>query len=155
MKRIVVGVDASPPSVEALRRAADETRWRDDGKLEVVYVFAPPEPTAAFPVVPDRGADTIDLEAERSKAEERLGEWLKEVDVDLADIDVEWAVLADRKPSRALVERSDGAELVVVGSRGRGGFAGLRLGSVSEQVTRHAHCPVLVVRSRSMEATGS
>jgi nucleotide-binding universal stress UspA family protein len=54
--------------------------------------------------------------------------------------------VVDRRPSRAIVERSRHADLVVVGSRGRGGFAGLKLGSVSEQVTRHAKAPVLVIR---------
>ena len=150
MKRIVVGVDASPPSVEALRRAVEEAQARD-GTLEVVYVFTPPDPITAWPVPPDMGEDEVDVEAERQKAEERLGQWLEGIDVDLSGVEVEWTVIADRRPSRALVERSADADLMVVGSRGRGGFAGLRLGSVSEQVTRHAHCPVLVVRSKTKE----
>lgn len=148
MTRIVVGVDASGGSVEALRRAAEEARWRD-ATLEVVHVFDPPAPVAAFPVPVDRGTDKVDVERARAKANDQLGRWLQDTDVDLDDLKVEWAVVADRHPAHALVERSDGAELMVVGSRGRGGFSGLRLGSVSEQVTRHAHCPVLVVRKHT------
>lgn len=146
MARIVVGVDTSPASIEALQRAADEARWRD-ATLEVVYVFPPPEPWAAFPVPVERGEDQADIEGEREKAREELRKWLDGVDVDTSDLDVEWTVAADKRPSHALVERSKGADLMVVGSRGRGGFAGLRLGSVSEQVSRHAECPVLIVRT--------
>ena len=147
MARILVGVDASPASVEALRRAAEEARWRD-ATLEVVYVFPPPEPWAAFPVPVERGDDQADVEGERDKAREQLRKWLDETGVDTSDLTVEWTVEADKRPSRVLVERSKGADLLVVGSRGRGGFAGLRLGSVSEQVTRHAESPVLVVRTQ-------
>ena len=146
-QRIVVGVDASSHSVEALRRAVDEARWRG-GALHVVHAFAPPEPVAAWPVMPEHGTDTVDVEGEREKANERLGKWLEELDIDLAGVDVEWSVVADKKPSRALVDASADADLIVVGSRGRGGFAGLRLGSTSEQVTRHAQCPVLVIREK-------
>lgn len=145
MGRIVVGVDASDASVEALRRAAEEARWRD-ATVEVVYAFTPPQAWAAFPVPVERGEEA-DVDAEQRKAEEQLREWLDDTDVDLSGIEVASTVVADPRPSRALVDRSKDADLVVVAARGRGGFAGLRLGSVSEQVTRHAHCPVLVVRS--------
>jgi nucleotide-binding universal stress UspA family protein len=146
MRRIVVGIDASPASVEALRRAAEEARHRG-ASLEVVYVFSPPEQTSAWPVPPELAEDrTAAVEAARAEAYAKLGEWLEEVDVDLEGIDLSWTTIPDHRPARALVERSVDADLVVVGSRGRGGFAGLKLGSVSEQVARHAKAPVLIVR---------
>ncbi len=145
MNRILVGVDASPPSVKALERAAEEARLRG-ATLEVVHAFNPPDQTTAFPVVPEKGSDRADLEAERKKANDKLGRWLDESEVDLSDLDVEWSVLANNRATEVLIDRSKDADLVVVGSRGRGGFRGLLLGSTSEQVTRHARCPVLVVR---------
>lgn len=54
-------------------------------------------------------------------------------------------------PARRLVEASQHAELLVVSSRGRGGFAGLVMGSTTDQVVRHAHCPVVVVRARALD----
>ena len=151
MNRILVGVDTSDASIEALKRAAEEARMRE-ATLEVVYVFQPPEQVTAFPVPPEKGKDERkDLEKVRAEYTEKLGKWLDDVAVELGDLDVEWSVLADRRPSRALVERSREADLVVVGSRGRGGFRGLKLGSVSEQVTRHAKAPVLVIRESTKE----
>jgi nucleotide-binding universal stress UspA family protein len=148
VKRILVGVDASPASVEALERAADEARLRGS-ILEVVHAFNPPDQSTAFPVLPEKGSDRANLEAEREKANEKLGVWLEESQVDLTDLEVEWSVLANNRATEVLIDRSKDADLVVVGSRGRGGFRGLLLGSTSEQVTRHAKCPVLVVRPRT------
>ena len=146
MDRILVGVDASKGSIEALRYAAEEARMRG-AVLEVMYVFDPPEQVTAFPVPPTKGRDQgATLEEKRRRSREDLGRWLDDIDIDFEDIEIEWSVLADRRPSRALVDRSAYADLVVVGSRGHGGFSGLKLGSVSEQVTRHAKAPVLVIR---------
>lgn len=146
MTKILVGVDASEASEEALKRAVEEARWRD-APLEVVYVFQPPEQVSAWPVLPEHGKDRApDIEKLRKEAATKLDEWLDGLDVDFSGLEVERMVLAHHKSAHALIERSKEADLVVVGSRGRGGFAGLRLGSVSEQVMRHARCPVLVIR---------
>lgn len=148
MDRILVGVDASSGSVEALRRAADEARLHG-ATLEVLYAFEPPEQIAAFPVLPERGKDRRNLEQAEQEANRRVGQWLEDLDVKLSDIDVRWSVVPDQRPARALIDRSADADLVVVGARGRGGFRGLRLGSVSEQVARHSHSPVLVTRQKT------
>lgn len=54
---------------------------------------------------------------------------------------------AHRSPAKALIETAEGADLLVVGARGRGGFGGLLLGSIGDQVVHHAPCPVTVVRA--------
>ena len=66
-------------------------------------------------------------------------------------IDVE-TKLVHSHPAQALIDESDGAELIVVGSRGRGGFTGMLLGSVSQAVLHHAACPVAVVHPHRTKA---
>jgi nucleotide-binding universal stress UspA family protein len=175
MARIVVGVDASPDSKAALAWAAGEARLRQ-AVLQVVYAFharelAAPEyvPTerglaggGVNPSIdsyqevrvgrPDLGANWSDRgqweAAARTRAEEMLGSELYEQRDALAGVDVERVVIDDRHPAEALVEASNDADLLVVGSRGRGGFKQLLLGSVSHAVVLHATCPVVVVPSR-------
>lgn len=134
--RIVVGVDGSEESRVALQRAVEEARLRD-AVLQPVTAWTP-----SALLGPPAYAD---FDSERDKAEAAARKLLEEVVAQLPnDIEVE-PVVASGRASQALLNQSEGADLLVVGTRGRGGFAGLLLGSTSHQVTSHARCPVLVV----------
>jgi nucleotide-binding universal stress UspA family protein len=135
-RRIVVGIDGSEAAAAALRWAVEEARIRGS-RLEVVHGWHVPS-FLALPVAPS----DVSREALQEAAERLIGEAIKEANVD--DIDVEPVAVGAPGPM-ALIERSKGADLLVVGARGSGGFRGLRLGSVSEQVVHDAHCPVVVV----------
>jgi nucleotide-binding universal stress UspA family protein len=86
-------------------------------------------------------------QAYRGRAEEFLEGLLGELQEPLAGVRVQPTVVADRHPAEALVDLSADADLLVVGSRGHGGFGELLLGSVSHAVVLHAVCPVVVVPS--------
>lgn len=137
--RVVVGVDGSEPSSKALAFAAEEARLRD-AVLEVVHAWSLPSLSYVGYLPPEALEDTSaeaasQLEAQVTKV---LGEHHT----------VALELVVSRGPAaQAILEAAEGAELIVVGSRGRGGFAGLLLGSVGSQVVHHAHCPVTVVRS--------
>lgn len=144
-RRIVVGVDGSPSSREALRWAATQARVTG-GWLEAVAAWQIP-PTLLIAssqgyVGGFEGAPLIDF---ASLARGILEESLAEVLGGDAALRVTSKIIQGH-PATVLVARSSGAELLVVGSRGRGGFAGLLLGSVSTYVAANAHCPVTIVR---------
>jgi len=141
MSVIVVGVDHSPGAKEALRFAAEEARLRG-ATIHAVHAwqygyigYVGPEGN-----VPLVGAD---IEQLRAAAEAALEASVREA---LPDTDVEIKLQAIQgTPAGVLVEASAGADLLVVGSRGHGGFVGLLLGSVSQQCAHHAACPVVIV----------
>ena len=137
-RAVVVGVDGSDAGRRALRWAFEEARLRGLRlraigvvQLHLVALSVPGYPYADETYVNDLVAATREEVA------------LVGADCPGVEADVE-AVLGT--PAETLVDASEGAELLVVGSRGRGGFSGLLLGSVSQQVVSHAHVPVLVVR---------
>jgi nucleotide-binding universal stress UspA family protein len=166
--RIVVGVDASPQARTALAWAAAEARLRQ-AVLQVVHAYHAREPAApsffssqhGLPGVPEDAAGepsqrdlTATLrdraqveEAFRGRAEQLLDALLGELEETVSGIEVQHMVVEDRHPAEALVELSADADLLVVGSRGRGGFTELLLGSVSHAAVLHAVCPVVVVPS--------
>jgi nucleotide-binding universal stress UspA family protein len=134
---IVVGVDGSEASKAALRWALDEARLRG-APLRVLYAWAPPLVIGPGVALPE--TDQVDAEAE---GERMLDSAIAELGAE--GVDVERAAVRGL-PSRVLVEAAGGADLLVVGSRGHGGFAELLLGSVSHQCAHHAPCPVVIVR---------
>lgn len=141
---IIVGVDGSPAGRRALAWAVEEGRLRGSGVCAVHVWDIPGHAgfagrTLAAPVDDAVVPELVEL---RRAAESRLAEAVAEVEA--AD-GVEQRVLQGR-PAEALVEQARGADLLVVGSRGHGSLAGVLLGSVSQACTRHATCPVVVVR---------
>lgn len=159
MERIVVGVDGSPASREALSWALAHAGDRATDLL-VVHVYGPgrdPNPfRGSIAGSPDSKTATRLTASEsrwredQQRAAKQQAERVVRSVVDAVDgastTNVRTDVLAGPRASQALIERSRDADLLVVGSRGRGGFKGLALGSVSQQVAQHAACPVVVVR---------
>lgn len=145
---IVVGVDGSPASKEALRWAAEEAGIRGARLLAVhAWSFLPPAPMAEPGMVPMPAIDyagTID--AERTAVESELDAMFAEVFPDGPSVTVE-RTLVEGGAGTALEEAARDADLVVVGSRGRSGLTAALLGSVSKHVLQHAACPVVVVKA--------
>jgi nucleotide-binding universal stress UspA family protein len=137
MGRIIVGVDGSEGARVALRWAIAEARRRG-AALEVVHAwhaaYAAANPYLALP------------ETDLSRLEESEQRELDHAvdNEDTNGVAVTRLLVFEDAP-RALLEAAKGADLLVVGTHGRGGLVGLLLGSVSQAVTRHAPCPVVVV----------
>ena len=139
--RIVVGVDGSAHARQALRFALAEAALRG-ARVDVVGSWAVP-PLAATGVGMIPAFDLLRAELGDSASEVLAGE-LAEVPDAAAGVEVEQHV-AQGDAAGVLVEAAAGAELLVVGSRGRGGVTGTVLGSVSRACLHHAPCPVAVV----------
>lgn len=138
---VVVGVDGSGGSELAVGFAFDVAHARS----------APLVAINAWWMQPRRGHGRISLWdvdplLARSEAERLLAEALAGWSAKFPDVDVRRMARHEVNPALALVEASGDAAMVVVGCRGRGGFASMLLGSVSRAVLTHAHCPVAVVR---------
>lgn len=139
MSVVVVGVDGSEDSERALRFALEEARLRG-ARLRVVHAWQLPYPVHAggpVPIVYDR-ADVA------AGARDVLERAVAAVAADVDDVQVE-PVLVEDRAAPALLAAAEGADLLVMGSRGHGGFVGLLLGSVGQQCAHHARCPVVVV----------
>jgi nucleotide-binding universal stress UspA family protein len=138
-KRVIVGVDGSEHSRQALRVAAEEARLRG-AALHVLHA-----------VHWDNSGEEL-----LTPTNKQLVEWgRKLVLAELAATGVTGRpVVVDGHASEVLVRRSAHADLLVVGSRGRNPVTNLLLGSTSENCARHAHCPVMVNRARQSKPSG-
>lgn len=134
---VVLGIDGSPASEAAVQVAFAEA---DRRKVDLVAVHAWSD-LGVFPVI------GLDWQEYEQRGEEVLGERLAGWREQYPDVTVRRRVVCD-KPARWLLEEAQWAQLVVVGSHGRGGFSGMLLGSVSSAVAQSAHVPVIVVRPR-------
>ena len=136
---IVVGIDGSEPSKEALRWAVRQAQITGAKLLAVMaweyptsFGWAPPYPREFDPERDTRKA--LDAIVEEALGTDR-------------SVEVE-SIAVEGHPATELLEAAKGADLLVVGSRGHGAFTGMMLGSVSQRCMTHASCPVMVVHGR-------
>lgn len=134
---VVVGADGSETSVAALRVAFSEASSRK-ARLVAVHV-------EEIPSIREVG---LGRTRDRGHADRVLGESLAGWRSAYPDVSIE-AVAETGQPSNALLDWSNHAQLIVVGTRGRGGFRGMLLGSTSQALLHHARCPVLVARNQA------
>ncbi|MFE7765324.1 universal stress protein [Streptomyces sp. NPDC057438] len=142
VRLVMAGADGSPSSLEAVETAAHEAELRRCA-LRLVHAFfwpamhPPPGPSPLGP--PDGGL--------REMVGRVVAEAVQRARTAAPDVETTNAVIAG-EPLSVLERQSRTAELIVVGSRGLGGFAGLLLGSTAVHLAAHSHCPVMVVRGR-------
>ncbi len=135
---VVVGLDGSPSSKEALAWAAEQAA-RTQGRLEVVMCWRPP-------VNPGFAVDYSDVDFAQETAGQ-LDAVVVEVLGETPAAPVEKRVV-EGHAAPVLVDAARTADLLVVGSRGHGAFAEMLVGSTSLYCVNHAACPVVVVRDR-------
>jgi nucleotide-binding universal stress UspA family protein len=141
MPGIVVGIDGSRHARQALEWAVKHAA-AEHAPLRVLTVHpVAGSPWMANPIIDAK--DQEQAETARKSLQDALDAVIKDLDVRPDEVTVR---AVSGFPAQALIDASKDADLIVVGSRGTGGFAGLMTGSVSSQVVSHAACPVVVVR---------
>jgi nucleotide-binding universal stress UspA family protein len=138
---VLVGVDGSENSLPAVELAFEEASRRKVG-LTAVHAWS----DLSGMDVPMMGWDDTVRESEDAVLAESLAGWSER----FPDVAVRRILVRDR-PVRALLDESENAQLVVVGSHGRGGFTGMLLGSTSNALVHSVECPTVVVRKRAAE----
>jgi nucleotide-binding universal stress UspA family protein len=149
---VVVGVDGSAGSSEALQWAIAEARLRQV-PLRAIHAWTYAEPLIpsliGYPYSAEYAESAID---ERRQAAEGLLEQATEALSEAHEIQIE-RIIAEGSAARVLIDAVGKDDLLVIGSRGHGGFSSLLLGSVSEQCAQHASCPVVIVRGTNTSNT--
>ncbi|MFF3518106.1 universal stress protein [Streptomyces sp. NPDC002573] len=137
--RVVVGIDGSASSHGALRWAV---RYADQisGSVDAVAAWE-------LPGMYGWSGPVVDTALDEDNARQRLVQELRDV-LGAEGASSVRALLVRGNPADVLLRAAEGAEALVVGSHGRGGFARALLGSVSHRVAQHANCPVVIVRSK-------
>jgi nucleotide-binding universal stress UspA family protein len=135
-RRIVVGVDGSPSSCEALRWAMRQAAMTGSA-VDAVIAWHDPASYGGYAWLI---ADTSYAEL----AAKMLSEAVDSTIMAGGGVTVRQRVM-EGHPARVLLDAAEGADLLVVGSRGHGGFAGMLLGSVSQHCVRHSPCPVVII----------
>lgn len=143
-RTIVVGVDGSVPSIEALVWAAKEAALRGS-KLHAVQAWEPPVGALGIPAEATSAQGWFSEDFVQN-LRQQLERTVQEAVSGVAEVDFHTSVL-EGNPVGVIIDVAtlEDAELLVLGSRGQGGFKTLLLGSVSEQCVRHAKCPVVVI----------
>jgi nucleotide-binding universal stress UspA family protein len=145
---IVVGVDGSPPSLAALRFAAEEAGLRSAQLVAIhAWSFVSPPALVDSGMIPMADVDLVgQLEVERESARAELDSAIAAAFPGGPPAELETRFV-EGSAGDVLVDESNGADLVVVGSSGKSGLASALLGSVSRHVAVHARCPVVVVKA--------
>jgi nucleotide-binding universal stress UspA family protein len=144
VRRIVVGVDGSPSSADALRWAISEAELTGD-TVEAIIAWEYSVAAGGYGWAPMVVDYDIDL---RAIAEKALTEAVDKAAGFDCPVTIERRVVEGYAPT-VLVDASAGADLLVVGSRGHGSFTDALIGSVSQNCAHHAKCPVVIVRGGS------
>ncbi len=138
-QRIVAGVDGSASSVEALRWAVRQAELAG-GTVDAVIAWQPPAASGL-----GWGVSVVDETDYGALAAKVLADAVSQAVGPESKARVR-QVVAEGNTAEVLLDAAEGVDLLVVGSRGHGGFARALLGSVSQHCTHHAHCPVVVTR---------
>lgn len=143
LPRIVVGVDGSPSSLAALRWAVRQAGFTG-GAVDAVIAWQFPVASGGYAWAPAAMLADTDYQeiAEKVMAEAIAAAVDPGTDVHVTDS------VREGNAAQVLIAAADGAELLVVGSRGHGGFAEALLGSVGQHCVHHAPCPVVVIRGQ-------